>query len=242
MQAPAISPKLADTLEAFRACGVTLTDPELAWLVELRRPCDRPDDGAVAWIPGAPLEFCGYRFWPLHRRARSWFLRAYALMDDNRSDQVTAFLFAHAHSAPGDNSLLSDMTAQGIRARLRAWDDALSIPDDAFKPLCDRLRELDGDTTSDVPDPDARPRESDPIQQDPDAAFAALMCKAFPGATPEYWLSGIAEVDALAMLAPSTETSFADSPARNRAIHNYLNAVKWIWLNHKHDQDGNGNG
>ena len=240
MQAPALSPKLQDTLKAFRDGGVTPTDAELAWLVLLRWPCDNPRDGSVAWIPGAPVVFGGIRFYALHRRARSWFLRAYRLLEDNRHDQTTAYLYAHANSALGDNSLIQMMGIAEIRKTLRAWDDQLAIPDSAIAPLCDRLRQLDGEVLTTVPDPDARPKPEQATDGNQDARFAAAMCLSFPGSTPEYWLSGIAETDALAMQTAESDGEFAESEARLAAVHEYLRAVKWIWLNHAEDRQPNG--
>ena len=94
-------------------------------------------------------------------------------------------------------------------------------------PLVDRLRALDGDTDI-LPDPDRKADDATP-EQNPAATFAAMMCKAFPGVSPEYWLTEINAGDARAMLAGVGDEGFATSDARTEAIGNYLKAIKWIW-------------
>ena len=231
MEAPGIHPKLTAALEAFRAAGVQPTDNEIIWLAQLRLKCDRPSDGSLPWIIGAPFKFAGVDFWPLHRLGESWFLRSFELLKGSLRDQVFVFLYAHAHSGKGDVSLRDLTDGDTIRQTLTTWSDALPIHDDELDQLCDRLRELDGDGDA-VPDPGARKTEENDAPRDESAKFAAIMCKAFPGPTPDYWLTEIAASDARAMLAGVGSEDFAESSERTEAIKNFLKAIKWVWFNH----------
>ena len=58
------------------------------------------------------------------------------------------------------------------------------------------------------------------------------MCKAFPGVSPEYWLTGISANDARDMLLDVADENFATSTDRTEAIKNFLKAIKWIWVKH----------
>ena len=233
MVAPSLSPKLLSALDAFRAGGVTPTDAEIVWLASLRRKCDKPTDGSVPWVVGAPLSFCGIDWYSLHKLAEGWWLRAFALMDGNPDDQVAVFMFSHAHSKPGDVTLRGIMSAESIRVAVREWSNALPIHEDQLDNLCDRLRELDGDFehVTDPADKD-KPKEDSPSLVDESGRFAAIMCKAFPGVSPDYWLTGIAASDARDMLSDVSGDDFATSMERTEAIKNFLKAVKWIWVNH----------
>jgi len=231
MEAPAIHPRLRAALDAFRAAGVTPTDEEIAWLVTLRHACDNPSDGSLGWLMGAPLQFGGADWYPMHRLAECWFLRANKLLGGNQRDQVDAYLFAHAHSEPGDVTLRWLSDAATMRDAVRKWSEGLAIPDAALDGLVDRLRVLDGDADS-VPDADAPPAHEDATTPDNGARFAAMMCKAFPGASPEFWLTGVAASDARDMLSGVSDEGFAESHERTEAIKNFLKAVKWIWVNH----------
>ena len=67
-------------------------------------------------------------------------------------------------------------------------------------------------------------------QPDNGSQFAAIMCKAFPGCAPEFWLTGISSGDCRKMLeSVASDGPFATSPERTRAIANYLKAVKTLW-------------
>lgn len=230
MEAPILHPRLSATLEAFRVAGVDPSDAEIAWLVTLRRPCDNPADGSVPWVMGAPLNYGGVDWFPMHRLADSWFGRAFKLLDGNEHDQILVFLFAHARSAPGDATLRGIMGADLIAATVREWFNDLPIHDEQLDALVDRLQVLNGDAVQ-IPDPDRKP-EKETQAEDKSAQFAALMCKAFPACGPEYWLSGIGSHDAESMLDNVNAENFADSAKRTEAIANYLKAVKWIWSAH----------
>jgi hypothetical protein len=230
MEAPGIHPKLKAALEAFRAAGVQPSDEEIIWLAQLRQKCDRPSDGSLAWPMGAPLKAAGENWWQMHRSAEIWFDRAFKAFEGSQRGQVLAFMFAHAHSAPGDKTVLDLMAAPDARAAVTAWGDRLALHDNGFDALCDRLAALDGDGDS-VPDP-AKKDDDSGAQQDTVATWAAMMCKAFPGARPDYWLTEIGASDARAMLAGVGSEDFAESFERTEAIRNFLKAIKWIWKNH----------
>lgn len=231
---PELAPKLRETLEAFKAAGVTLSAAEIVWLADLRRPCDSPADGSVPWVMGAPLAYAGVRWYPLHRLAESWWLRANDLMDGSQTDQIAAYLYAHAHSAVGDTSLRDCMSEEAIRDRVRNWFDMLGIHGGQIDALCDRLRVLDGEENS-VPDPDENGVSEATSGGNSSAAFLAVMCKAFPGIAPEYWMTGCSAAEARAMLdgVSDDDSGFAKSERRTNAIRNYLKAVKTLWGIHR---------
>ena len=230
MQAPGIHPKLTAALDAFKAAGIRPTDEKIIWLGQLRQKCDRPSDGSMTWPMGAPLMAAGVAWYQMHRVAEIWFDRTFRAFHGVQRLQVLAFMFAHAHSRPGDLTVNDLMGAEDAKKAVTAWGDTLAIHDSHLAALCDRLTGLDGDKES-IPDPDEK-NDPEPPQQESAATFAALMCKAFPGASPDFWLSGIGAGDALAMLAGVGSDDFAESFERTEAIRNFLKAVKWIWENH----------
>ena len=228
---PDLSPKLAATLDAFRAEGITLSPAEVVWLATLRARCDGKGEGGVPWVMGSPLDYAGVQWWPLHRLAEAWWLRANTLLSEVAEDQIAVYLFAHAHSAPGDRSLRMLTNAAAIRKAARTWFRDLPLHDGQVVELCNRLRELDGDGDG-VPDPDAKPVETAPGRDDTHG-FLAVMCKAFPGVPPEYWMSEIPAHDARKILfGASSDGGWATSPERTEAQKNYLKAVKWLWRTH----------
>ena len=230
MVAPSLSPKLTSALEAFRAGGVSPTDEEIVWLASLRQKCDKESDGSIPWVMGAPVSYGGVDWYSLHRLAESWWLRSFKLLAGNQRDQVLVYIFAHAHSKPGDTTLRGLMGSQQISEAVNKWADDLAIHDAQLDELCDRLSTLDGNT-ADVPDPDAKPQESSDVV-DEAQTFAGIMCKAFPGVSPDYWLTEISANDARTMLCDVAAENFAESSQRTEAIKNFLKAVKWVWLNH----------
>ena len=234
MDAPPISPKLSIALEAFRADGISPTDEEIIWLASLRHKCDRMTDGSVPWMIGAPLSFCGIDFYSLHRLAESWWLRCFHLLDGNPRDQVLVYIFAHVHSKPGDITLRGLMNVDIIRDVINDWANDQAMHDEQIDKLCERLSEMDGNAES-IPDPDDaydKSVDSDGYQ-DHSISFVSIMCKAFPGISPEFWLSEITVKDARKMLADGCSENFADSEERTEAIRNFLKAVKWVWHNHQ---------
>lgn len=235
MVAPSLSPKLLAALDAFRAGGVSPTDEEIVWLAMLRNKCDKVSDGSIPWVMGAPVSYGGVDWYSLHRLAESWWLRSFKLLAGNQRDQVLVYIFAHAHSKPGDTTLRGLMGSQQISEAVNAWADDLAIHDDQLDELCDRLGVLDGNSEN-IPDPAAKPEESSDCVDAPQT-FAGIMCKAFPGVSPEYWLTGIAANDARIMLCDASSENFAESAQRTEAIQNFLKAVKWVWLNHNGNED-----
>ena len=229
---PALSPRLQDTLAAFAAGGVSLSPDEIVWLATLRRPCDHPADGSIPWVMGAPVDYAGVKWYPLHRLAESWWVRANDLLADDQHMQVALYLYAHAFSGTGDKRLLNTMTRAGIRKAVSEWFANLPIQDAQIVPLCDRLRELDGEDDC-VPAIDPKPSTGERATDDL-PAFVSIMCKAFPGVSPEYWLTECSASEARGMLDKvSSDDNFATSMQRSNAIRNYLTAVKWLWRIHR---------
>lgn len=230
---PDLAGQLQVTLDAFDAEGIQPTAAEIVWLANLRRKCDRRGDGGVTWAMGAPLRYGGETFYPLHRLAESWWRRANDLLAEVRDDQIKIYLYAHTKSAPHDASLRLLMIPDEIRTTIREWYDQTAIHDGQLNELVDRLRELNSDS-DDVPDPYPKPKRKNETTTPDDAPeFVGMMCKAFPGVTPEFWLTDISAADARKMFSGVIhEGPWATHPERTAAIENYLRAVKWVWKNH----------
>ncbi len=228
---PDLPPKLAATLDAFRAEGIELPASAVVWLARLRDRCDGRGDGGVPWVMGAPVVYGGVPFWPLHLLAESWWLRAHDAMVGTPHDGVAVYLYAHAHAAPGDASLRMLMDVGKIRRVTAEWYKALPIHAGQIEELCKRIDALDGNTTA-VADPNSKGEGSAPPERrGTTRAFVAILCKAFPGLSPEYWLTGISAHDARGMLAEaSSGGEWATSPERTEAQKDYLKAVRWLWL------------
>jgi len=231
---PELAHRLAEVLRAFRDAGVEPTSEEIVWLADLRRACDKPCDGSIPWLCGAPVEWCGVKWYAMHRLAEGWFLRAMALTGDDNHTQTAIYLYAHAFSAPGDRSLINISTIADIEREVMPWYDALPMPDDAdqITALCERLTEIDGGVAS-VPDPDRSETETE--SEDNSTRFVALACKAFPGVSPDYWLTDMPSHAIREMISSMSATEgdgWATSERRTSAIANWLKAVKWVWRNH----------
>jgi hypothetical protein len=232
---PSLAPRLAVALKALRDGGVEPTDAEIVWLGKLRHKADNPCDGSVPWVMGAPVEYGGMRWYPMHRLAESWFLRAFKLLDGNDVLQIAAFLFAHAYSGAGDKTVREYMTDEAIREKLDEWRNDLPVHDDQVAALCDTLRDLDGQQDS-VPDVRDDSEDGEEVEAVNTAHSIASFCKAFPGVSPEFWLTDISSADSMQMLsAVGSDGGWAESPIRREAVANWLRAVKWVWRNH---QDG----
>jgi len=231
---PPLPPKLQETLDALRAAGIEPTAEELVGLAVLRQPCDSPRDGSISWVIGAPITFGGVDWYPMHRLAESWWMRAHRLLDGNDLLQMAAFLYAHAKSAPGDVSIRDHMTLADIETELAGWLNSLACHDEAMGSLCERLRLLDGNTDEIVPDLKKETDDKKEETVDHVEIFLVAMQRAFPGVPPSFWMTELPANEERKMLAQVSADglSFAESPGRRSAIANYLRAVKWVWLNH----------
>jgi len=221
---PPLSPYVARTLEALRADGIQPTDAEIAWLVLLRTDCDKPCVDGIGPQLGASLTVLGETWWPLHERATSWMLRAGALCPELRTD---CFLFAHIYSAPGDRRLDLWQGPEAIRAEVSAWRLALPLHEENTGELVRLLRVLDGDATA-----ANVPREHTPATPYADLGGIGMLCRLFPGTTPEYWRSGISRAEIDGLLARQETGPWATAQRRSDAIGDYLRAVKLIRCNH----------
>ena len=230
---PQLPARVQETLDAFRADGIELTHAEVAWLVEIRKSCDRPSDGSIPWVMGAPVKYGGEVFWPLHELADSWWTRAHKLVEFDSLGKVACFLFAHTRSAPGDTSLRMLTGTEEIREAVLSWYEQSAIHRGQILEIQQRLMRLDGIEDS-VEDPDAKPREQTDTATRSSTRFVSAMCKAYPGVTPEYWLTEISASDAHRMMEDAcSDGVFATSPERTKAITSYLRAVKTLWRNHR---------
>jgi hypothetical protein len=109
-------------------------------------------------------------------------------------------------------------------AAVGEWRLSIALHEDIEPELVRFLRVRDG-IDAGVPSPtDAAP---DPEQAGPVDGVTA-MCKAFPGTTPDYWMTGISERDIDELCKRLDRGNWATCDTRKHAIDSYLNAVKWI--------------
>ena len=241
MDAPAITERLTDALAALRAAGAPPTDAQIVWLGKLAERVQHPDIGYVAWVAGAPIESGGAVFWPMTLLAEAWYFRWYP---EFRDDELVLALYAYAHikSGPGNRELLR-LTAdrQTVREALRQWSDSCALPELQLVEVCERLQAVNaGEST--IPNPD-KASEDKPEHYD-HREHLALLCKAFPGSAPDYWLCGVSKTvtDGMLRAIESAERAPGAAPdpddPRMRAIHNFRQAVKWVLHNHEAATDG----
>jgi hypothetical protein len=227
---------VAATLDALRADGIECTPDELAWLVELRWRCDRPDfREGIAPPRGFPLiieTMPDVELWPLHALAETWFRMAGTITEDLRTD---VYLFAHTRSQPGDVSLASLQTADAIREAVGAWRCGLPLHDENEAALVRLCRLIDGYTQPDVLAPGQDEPKDEASPEDMDSRCIRMLCESMPGTTPTYWRSEISVAEMDALMRARRPEAWAEAPRRKDSIANYLNAVKWI--RHAHGKD-----
>ena len=218
----------------FREAGIELTAAEIVWLANLRRACDDPHDGSVPWVMGAPVEFSGVKFWPLHRLAESWYVRAMQIVGPDDRLQGGVYLYAHAHSAPGDKHLRDLTSYDAIKTAILEWLDTVPLHTNVaqLEALCRRLSVLDGDDDA-VPDPEPKPRHEPVYDNLP--RFVSVACRAFSGVSPDFWLTEMPAAAVRSMISDACGDGdgWATSETRRAAIANWLRAIKWIWKLHE---------
>jgi len=224
-EVPALAPKVADAIDALRADGVTLMDADVVWLAQLRAACDSPEAGRVRTVMGAPLQYAGATWWPLHRLADEWWRAAYEQLADFPDLRTDAYLMAHQFSAPGDASLLQ-WCGDVLPHAVIEWRVRVALHEEQVLPLIQTLKRMDGYADA-APVPDAD--ESKPIDPAIRTQGLIALCKAFPGTTPEYWQTHapLPLVDEIQSAYASRE-GWADSVARTDAIKRWLTAVRWL--------------
>jgi len=224
--APELAPKLAEAIAALEADGIALTPAEVAWLARLRWPCDNPEDGSIQWVAGAPVVCCGVTFWPLTMRATAFWARACQLFGADSETAMQAYLMAHVYSEPGDRTLMPLSTEDEIATACDYFEASLPIPEAQLGQLYRRLIELGGGS---LDDPGCEESGEDVPSVDL-PSFAAAMCRAFPGTTPDYWLDGISKQEAAAMESRAVGESgeWATGRRRTNAMRAFMRAVKAI--------------
>jgi hypothetical protein len=225
---PWLNGYVAATLAALRADGIQPADAEIAWLVELRWRCDRPDfREGIAPPRGFPLiieTMPDVEFWPLHALAETWFRMAGEIVPDLRTD---VYLYAHTRAGPGDTSLAALQVEAAIRETLGAWRGGLPLHAENEPALVRLCRLIDGYVQPDVLAPgQAAPQEED--AGDVDARCVRMLCEAMPGTTPTYWRTEISVAEMDALMRARNREPWAESAKRGAAIENYLNDVRWI--------------
>jgi hypothetical protein len=222
---PSLHPTLAAAIEALRSDGINPTDAEVVWLARLRWPCDHPAGGGLPDLAGAPVNVCGESFWPLHRLAERWFVRAGEMLGEDGNWRTDCYLFAHTRSAPGDRSLLLVNSEDEIRATVADWRLSLPLHDENIADLVRLLRHVDGYV-------DEAPRTDEKREPVGELDGIAQLCRMFQGTTPDYWRAGISIAETEALLESANSESWAVSDKRTEAIESFLRGVKWVRENH----------
>ena len=233
MIAPALHQWVRDDVARLTRAGVPPTLAEVVWLADLCRAAHTPPGRESYQDPAAPLRFAGVEFWPLHMLAQGWFVRWFAAFEGQPEIQTGVYLFAHTRSRPGDASLreLGDMDA--VADAVAGWMRDLPIPEADLPDLAERLRRMSAsDDVPPVPKGGAEIDQADAAGATPEER-AAMLCGVFQGTSPEYWLTGCSERQAVTMAAAKVAGEngggcWANSPERTRRIASYMNAVKWV--------------
>jgi hypothetical protein len=143
--------------------------------------------------------------------------------------QSAFFLFAHLYSAPGDWTLREMTDRAEAAVRVAEWRRGVPIHNEQVPEFVRLLRALDGDDADYVP---LRTGDAEPA---PARSFIAAMSKTYPGLSPDYWMAGISVAECHRLLEAALHAQagdFAGSPARGRAIADYLRAVKEVRASH----------
>jgi hypothetical protein len=177
-------------------------------------------------LVGAPVNLCGETFWPLHRLAEWWFVRAGTMLGDEGMWRTDCYLFAHTRSEPGDRSLLLVNSEAEIRATVAEWRLTLALHDENVADLIRLLRHMDGYVD------DAPPVDKKRNEPSNELDGIAQLCRTFQGTTPEYWRAGISIAETEALLAGAASDQWAESHCRTKAIETFLRGVKWVRANH----------
>ena len=231
-EAPAIHPWAARDLAKLRESGIKPTDDDVVWLASLAALAHRAPGRDPYIDTTSPLLFCGGKYWPMTIRAQHWFVRWYGAFEGYPRVRVGVYLFAHAHSRPGDKTLheLGDMAA--VEAAVADWMSGLSIREDQLPDLQAALAAMaPSDDTVDPPKETTGQPEEETIPTSLEERVASL-CAAFEGTTPGYWMDEIGAVQAEELVAAKVAAEnggvWANSPLRTRRIASYKNAVKHV--------------
>jgi hypothetical protein len=226
-----IHPKLKQALLAFEEAGIKLSAEEIAWLAVLRHKCDEEENSE--WIEDAPLVVNDVKFYPLHRLAMRWLLHIYPQMKLPHL-QVACYLFAHIHSAPGDETLRNLFQYSNALKAICDWYASASFTNEQMLQIVQRLRVIDCDVEV-IPDPDAKNFGETSDVPHATHRITYLLCSCYPGVPPDFWDTRISEKRAMELLRVALnkkDDEFATSQKRKIAIENWLKALRWIWKLH----------
>lgn len=234
MEAPTLHKWVVDDLARLAKAGVTPTLAESVWLAELAKAAHSPP-GRESYIdPASPVVFSGLEFWPLTMLAQRWFVTWFEAFADQQDIQVGVYVFAHLHSKPGDLTLRQLSTLDTVAATVSAYLDTMPVRADQLPALQAALAGFYPEAP-DVPDPPVpgRDAQAEDVQASTPEERAGSLCALFAGTTPDFWLTGISERQAMMVAAgkvaaESADGVWANSPLRTRRIASYMNAIKWI--------------
>lgn len=224
-----IHPQLKKVLKIFDRAGIKLEAEEIINLYLLRCACENtcspsPMHSIIPPIPGAPFTFCGVDFFPLHMLAETWLSHMWEIFSGNAIMQIAIYIYAHAHSAPGEKKLLELCEKEKAESVIIEWFRNLPLHEYHVVFLCQKLRELDG-YQKQTNNEGKREENSKPAIEP--IMFVAMMMREFPGTTLDFWLNGVSVKDAIAMMRQKNEnTNWALSEERAENIEKFLAYIK----------------
>ena len=231
MQAPALHGWVVRDMANLEKIGVVLAPAEIVWLAGLAKDAHTPPGREPVQCHASPLVVCGTTFWPFHLRARYFFAQWCDLFDGDNLMRDGLYQYAHAHSKPGDNSLVAFATADDVANAVKTWLQGREYDTADFPAITSALYAMDHDNNEDVP-PVKTKSDDGPQSYVTLEERVAYLCSLFVGTTPDYWTTGVSAIEssklAAAMCAKDGDDAWSTSALRTRRIESYMNAVQWI--------------
>lgn len=229
MEAPALHAWVRDDLAKLGQVGIIATPAEVVWLSELAKAAHQSPGRELPFCLASPLKVCGTTLYPFHLRARYWFATWRDVFEGDALMQDGLYQFAHAHSKPGDKSLVDLATADEVSDAVKVWLRTREYDSLHFPAINAALFAMDQDGEEEVPA--VKERAEAPVFVTLEERVANL-CDLFPGTTPDYWMYDLSAVEAMKLAAAKCAADgdgvWATSALRTRRIASYMNAVQWI--------------
>jgi len=230
--APEPSHRLKRIFGLFDEAGVVLTYAEIVWLTELAIKADCPVEYGIPWISASPICYGGETFFPLTSLASHWVAYWQSRVVDHENCASWIYGFACTRSKPADISLNMLSNYEDIVEAVTEWFNGLAMQDTQLLAVYDHLNDINGYDQGLRP-PDAKPLIPKRLNM---KLQAISLCQIFSNTTPEYWISGISniEIDEIKDALKLVQNSSIDDPLvdihskKNEAIHQFTCAVKWV--------------
>jgi hypothetical protein len=231
MEAPALHPWVYKDLARLAKVGIVPTLAESVWLANLAKAAHTPPGQEPVKCHASPIVVRGTTFYPFHLRARYFFAQWCDVFEGDQLLSDGLYQFAHAHSKPGDNSLVAFAVADEVADAVKTWLRGREYDSADFPAITSALYAMDHDDSDDVP-PVKQKDDDGPQSYVTLEERVAFLCSVFIGTTPDYWTIGVSAIEssklAAAMCAKDGEGTWATSALRTRRIESYMNAVQWI--------------